>query len=137
MKTMLNWFINPSVRATRIWIVAEIALIFILLSIPGDRLPNQDHWWKDLPIDKMVHMILFGVLAFGFFANFRASKKIQLQGDRPKALALLFCATLGIGMEYYQKFFVPTRGFEVADMLADTFGAILALPIFKFIYRNK
>jgi VanZ family protein len=39
-------------------------------------------------------------------------------------------------MEYYQKYFVPSRGFEVADMLADTFGAILALPIFNFIHRN-
>jgi VanZ family protein len=134
---MLNWFINPSVRATRIWIVAEITLIFILLSIPGDRLPSQDHWWKDLPIDKLVHMILFGILAFAFFANFKASNKPTLQGDRPKALALIFCLLLGIGMEYYQKYFVPSRGFEVADMLADTFGAILALPIFNFIHRNK
>jgi VanZ family protein len=82
-------------------------------------------------------MMLFGILAFAFFANFKASNKSTLQGDRPKALALIFCLLLGIGMEYYQKYFVPSRGFEVADMLADTFGAILALPIFNFIHRNK
>lgn len=134
---MLNWFINPSLRLTRIWIITEIALIFVLLSLPGDRLPNQDHWWKDLPIDKLVHMLLFGILAFGFFANFNASKKASLQGDRPRALALIFCILFGIGMEFYQKYFVPSRGFEVADMLADSVGAIFALPVFKWIHRIR
>ena len=39
--------------------------------------------------------------------------------------------------EYYQKYFVPSRGFEVSDMLADALGALLALPIFTFIKKYK
>jgi VanZ family protein len=39
-------------------------------------------------------------------------------------------------MEYYQKYFVPTRGFEVADMLADAVGALLALPIFMMLRKK-
>lgn len=134
---MLNWFTNPSLRFSRIWIGVVITLIFILLSIPGDSLPNQNHWWSDLPVDKLVHMLLFGTLAFSFFTNFKVANKSALQGDRPKALALIFCILFGIGMEFYQKYFVPTRGFEVADMLADAIGAIFALPVFNFIHRNK
>jgi VanZ family protein len=34
-------------------------------------------------------------------------------------------------MEYYQKYFVPSRGFEVGDMLADAIGALVALPFFN------
>jgi VanZ family protein len=36
-------------------------------------------------------------------------------------------------MEFYQKYFVPTRGFEVGDMLADAIGALLALPFFNMV----
>jgi VanZ family protein len=39
-------------------------------------------------------------------------------------------------MEYYQKYYVPSRGFEVSDMLADAIGAMLALPIFNYIRRK-
>jgi VanZ family protein len=56
---------------------------------------------------------------------------------RAKAYALIFCMLYGIAMEYYQKYFVPSRGFEVADMLADTAGAILALPIFTWLLNKS
>jgi VanZ family protein len=36
-------------------------------------------------------------------------------------------------MEFYQKNFVPSRGFEVGDMLADAMGALLALPFFNLV----
>ena len=39
-------------------------------------------------------------------------------------------------MEYYQKYFVPSRGFEVSDMLADAIGALLALPLYSFIRKK-
>ena len=39
-------------------------------------------------------------------------------------------------LEYYQKYFVPTRGFEVNDMVADAVGAILALPLFNWLNKK-
>jgi VanZ family protein len=40
-------------------------------------------------------------------------------------------------MEYYQKYYVPSRGFDVNDMLADALGAILALPTLYHLRKRS
>ena len=122
---------------TSLWVIAEIVIIFILLSLPGSSFHKPALWLGELPIDKLVHLCLFGSLAFSIFYHFEKSKNKSLKTVRSKAYALLFCMLYGIGMEYYQKYFVPSRGFEVADMLADTIGAILALPIFTWSLQKS
>ena len=119
------------------WVIAEIALIFVLLSLPGSSFPDQAKWYGNFPMDKLVHICLFGSLAFSFFFHFEKSKFALLKTVRVKAYVLLFCILYGIGMEYYQKYFVPSRGFEVSDMLADAAGALIALPFFNRIYQTK
>ncbi len=121
---------------TFIWVVAEIVIVFILLSLPGSSFHTQSKWFGDFPIDKLVHVCLFGSLSFSFFIHFENTKYRQLKTVRAKAIVLIFCIVYGIGMEFYQKYFVPTRGFEVNDMLADAVGAILALPLFNWM-NNK
>jgi VanZ family protein len=121
---------------TLLWVIAEIVIIFILLSLPGNNFHTQSKWFENFPIDKLVHIALFGSLSFSFFIHFEKSKYKKLKTVRAQAYVLIFCILYGIGMEYYQKYFVPTRGFEVADMLADAAGAILALPLFYRI-REK
>jgi VanZ family protein len=121
---------------TLFWVIAEIALIFILLSLPGSSFQTHSKWFGDFPIDKFVHAFLFGTLAFSFFFHFEKSKYQILKTVKAKAYVLIFCILYGIGMEYYQKYFVPSRAFEVNDMLADAAGAILALPFFNWINRT-
>lgn len=122
-----------------LWVVTEIVLVFILLSIPGNSFHTPSRWFGDFPIDKLVHILLFGSLALSFFVYFEKANKQNLQSVRAKALVLIFCILYGIGMEFYQKYFVPSRGFEVSDMLADAIGSLLALPVFYGInkYQNK
>jgi len=121
---------------TFIWVVAEIAIVFILLSLPGSSFHTPSKWFGDFSIDKLVHVCLFGSLSFSFFVHFEKMNYKQLKTVRAKAIVLIFCIVYGIGMEFYQKYFVPTRGFEVNDMLADAVGAILALPLFNWM-NNK
>jgi VanZ family protein len=121
---------------TFIWVVAEIVIVFILLSLPGSSFHTPSKWFGNFPIDKLVHVCLFGSLSFSFFIHFENTKYRQLKTVRAKAIVLIFCIVYGIGMEFYQKYFVPTRGFEVNDMLADAVGAILALPLFNWM-NNK
>ena len=121
---------------TLLWVVAEIVLVFFLLSIPGNQFHTPSKWFGDFPIDKLVHIVLFGSLALSFFAHFEQSKNQYLQSVRAKALVLIFCILYGIGMEFYQKYFVPSRGFEVSDMLADAIGAILAVPVFSWLNQK-
>ena len=118
------------------WVIGEIILVFVLLSLPGSSFSNHSKWFGDFPIDKLVHIVLFGSLALSFFVHFENAKNTSLQSVRTKALAMIFCIVYGIAMEYYQKYFVPSRGFEVKDMLADAFGAILALPFFILLNAN-
>ncbi len=112
------------------WVIGEIILVFVLLSLPGSSFSNHAKWFGDFPIDKLVHVVLFGSLALSFFVHFEYSKNTNLKSVRAKALVMIFCIVYGIAMEYYQKYFVPSRGFEVKDMLADALGAILAMPFF-------
>lgn len=121
------------------WVVAEFILIFILLSLPGSNFHNPNNWIATiiaLPFaDKIVHMALFGSLALSLFFHFELSSKPSLKTTRTKALALIVCILYGIGMEYYQKYYVSSRGFEVLDMLADALGALCALPVFEFFKK--
>ncbi|MEN9697072.1 MAG: hypothetical protein RLZ56_493 [Bacteroidota bacterium] len=117
---------------TLFWVIAEIVVVFLLLSMPGSSFHTTSKWFGDFPIDKLVHIVLFGSLAMSFFVHFEQSTNPRLQTVRAKALVLIFCILYGIAMEFYQKFFVPSRGFEVSDMLADAIGAILAIPMLSW-----
>ena len=122
---------------TRLWVIAEIVIIFVLLSLPGNSFHTSSNWFGNLPIDKIVHVGLFGSLSFSFFYHFEKSNQQKYKSVRAKAYVLIFCMLYGIAMEYYQKYYVPSRGFEVADMLADTLGAIIALPIFTWLLNKS
>jgi VanZ family protein len=119
---------------TLVWVIFEFVLIFILLSMPSSGEPGTGwiSYILALPFaDKVIHIGLFGSLALSIFFHFEQYSNISFQSTRAKALALIACILYGIGMEFYQKYIVPSRGFEVGDMLADAIGALLALPFFN------
>ncbi len=121
---------------TFVWVIFEFVLIFILLSMPGSDIQGTS-WISiilHLPFaDKIIHMGLFGSLALSLFSHLEQYSNISFRSTRTKALSLILCIVFGIGMEFYQKYFVPSRGFEVGDMLADAMGALLALPFFNMV----
>ena len=123
---------------TLVWVIFEFVLIFILLSMPGSDIQGTS-WISiilHLPFaDKIIHIGLFGSLALSLFFHFEQYSNISFRSTRTKALSLIICIVFGIGMEFYQKYFVPSRGFEVGDMLADAMGALLALPFFNGVKR--
>jgi len=125
---------------TFVWVIAEFVLVFVLLSLPGSEFPDHASWISRimaLPFaDKIVHMGLFGSLALSLFSHFEMLTNARYKTSRAKAIALIFCILYGIGMEYYQKYFVPNRGFEVLDMLADAIGALCALPLFELFMKR-
>jgi len=123
---------------TLVWVIFEFVLIFILLSMPSSGEPGKGwlSYLLELPFaDKIIHLGLFGSLALSLFSHFEQYSNISFRSTRIKALSLILCIVFGIGMEFYQKYFVPSRGFEVGDMLADAAGALLALPFFNGVKR--
>lgn len=97
------------------------AIIFLLLSIPGSDLPEA----PSIPfLDKLIHVILFGVHVY-LWNVYLATRTSS--GKKLWIFFLIFLLTCvyGIALEYYQKYFVPNRGFEVEDMIADAIGAFI------------
>ena len=121
---------------TFVWVIFEFVLIFILLSMPAGNTPGDDwiSYLLQLPYaDKIIHVGLFGSLALSLFSHFEQYSNISFRSTRTKALSLIACILYGIGMEFYQKYFVPSRSLDVIDMLADAMGALLALPFFNMV----
>ncbi|MBX3254819.1 MAG: VanZ family protein [Chitinophagaceae bacterium] len=96
------------------------AIIFVLLSLPGSDLPEG----PSIPyLDKIIHVFLFGAHVYlwnTYLANRVKTGKILWIFF----LTFLITCLYGVGMEYYQKYFVPNRGFETGDMIADAAGAL-------------
>jgi VanZ family protein len=121
---------------TFVWVIFEFVLIFILLSMPSSGEPGTGwlSYLLELPYaDKVIHVGLFGSLALSLFFHFEQYSNISFRSTRTKALSLIACILYGIGMEFYQKYFVPSRSLDVIDMLADAMGALLALPFFNMV----
>ena len=75
--------------------------------------------------DKIGHAVAYGGLAWLMFRGFKAAN------SRPanwKESIFIFSISTGYGilMEFVQGTFFPYRFFEVADMLANAFGALVA-----------
>src|ERR1700743_3654985 len=94
-------------------------IIAILLCMPGSMLPNESHF--TIPqFDKVVHISLFG--GFVFLWNLYLSNRRHTQDHRLLRLFFLvfiLADTYGIGMEYMQKYYIPGRDFDEADIIAD------------------
>jgi VanZ family protein len=108
-------------------------VIGILLSLPGSVLPSESSF--SIPqFDKFVHIGLFG--GFVFLWNlFLSTRYTHLS---KKLLRLFFYVFVlaniyGIGMEFVQKYFIPLRDFDEADIIADMIGAGLSYGICNMV----
>ena len=100
-------------------------IIGILMCLPGKMLPNESGF--AIPeFDKFVHMSLFG--GFVFLWALYISKRITAPEKLVRWFFVIFVLAnlYGIGMEYLQKYYIPMRDFDLADIIADMAGAGLA-----------
>lgn len=120
-------------KISSLWLIAEIIFIFYMLTLPGSTLPKVNYWGQD----KIIHIILFGSLMYAALYHFDQMENSFVKTTRARVYTMIVCILYGIGMEFYQKYFVPSRGFEVSDMLADAVGVILSLPLYQKIMQRK
>ena len=97
-------------------------MIAVLLCLPGSVLPKEQGFY--IPqFDKIVHITLFG--GFVFLWTYYFSTR-GLGGRRLVKIFfyifLLACA-YGTGLEFVQKYFIPQRYYDEADIIADMVGA--------------
>ena len=97
-------------------------IIGVLLALPGNMLPSE-HKFVIPQFDKIVHISLFGgfVLLWNLYFSSRALPLKRLLGLF--FTIFILSNVFGIGMEYVQKYFIPGRDFDLADIIADMIGA--------------
>lgn len=105
-----------------IWVLIVTALSVM----PQVSLPKFDLF----SVDKLGHTGAYAIMAWLMFRGFRkATGRVALW----KEVVVIFCLCAGYGalMELIQGAFFPARFFEVDDMIANAFGAALAIPFRK------
>jgi VanZ family protein len=112
-----------------IWLM----LILILCLLPGGTF-EVGSFQSILQLDKLAHMILFGVtvilIAYGSY------RKHQKLSWGKLTLITLLTASYGLLIEFFQRSFTTSRSFDWYDFLADLIGAILGALIFQLIGKR-
>jgi VanZ family protein len=110
-------------------LVGWIIIVFVGIALPGQELPDIDTFEFS---DKVVHIILFGVVTF------LINRSITARGRGQKAAAII--SLLGgaayAGLAEIIQLFVPGRSCSLYDFYAGVFGAIIALAI-AYVLRTK
>jgi len=100
-------------------------IIGTLCCLPGKVLPNESGF-RIPQFDKLVHICMFG--GFVFLWNLYLSKRTTAMNVLLKGFFIFFVIgnIYGVGMEYAQKYWIPGRDYDLADIIADMIGAGLA-----------
>jgi len=97
--------------------------LFYLSSIPNLRVAESNFW--DEILRSGAHFIFYGL---GYFLFFRAINSGKVKKNF--LLPLLFTFTYGVFDEIHQAF-VPTRSFQLKDLLVDFGGTIVGVGLTK------
>ena len=98
-------------------LIVWIIVIFVLTGYPSLKIPTI----KETPLDKFYHIIIFFILGFLEYPLLKKFFFFLVGG------AIVFFAE-------FQQLMIPSRAFEIADMIAGIFGLLIAFFIFH--WRN-
>ncbi|MBS4042306.1 MAG: VanZ family protein [Chitinophagaceae bacterium] len=115
--------------------ISWLVLVTFLLCIPGKKLPTI-HWFGNLQLDKLVHIVLFFILCL-LVCNFFYEKNKAQTGFW---FIAFLCSCYGIGMEFVQENFIDNRAFDVGDIIADIIGSfafLVFLNLNPLYFNNK
>jgi VanZ family protein len=106
-----------------------LTILLVGCLLPGSTLPKAE----TQNLDKALHIILF--LCFTFCSLVGCVKQSQYPMLHYFALkyVIIFSITLTVVIEFIQHFFIPKRGFELLDIVADLVGISLAVALFFFV----
>lgn len=106
-----------------------ITLGYMCFATPSN-LPQIPNDWLNLPIDKVVHMMMF--LPFPILSILSTEKK------RYRVLPFIFIvgAVISILTEVIQKY-LGYRCYELTDILADIIGLMIGILISALIIKNE
>ena len=124
---MKLWWVNLPKKYFATAHILWAVVVFGLHAMPSNTFPKIS-FWENLGPDKIVHAFMF----------FVATSLAVLSGwGRIRSMLVWIFA--GVLLEYYQFFFTIDRFFDWFDVMADSFGVLLALLLLrsKFLKRSE
>jgi VanZ family protein len=110
--------------------VTWAVVILILCATPGEYIPSED-WMELLSVDKLIHALMFFILCTLFFIT-----SVRYQKPRMYATIFFFAAVIyGISLELMQATLFRNRSADWKDVVANTFGCVVALMLFGKIRK--
>ena len=120
--------------------IAWFFVVLILICLPADDIPDPPGWFewmKLIRIDKLVHSGIFALLSFLFIWPIAKSGiTAKEKWNYILRISLAVCIW-GLTTELIQKFFIPTRQFDLVDWAADSIGALIALLFSRKFFSKQ
>ncbi|HEY5918256.1 MAG TPA: VanZ family protein [Chryseolinea sp.] len=119
----------------KLWPALVWALfILALCALPGSAIPQLSFldWLKP---DKIVHLVLFGVLSFLLIRGLAGYEINSVWTNYPKTFSVIAASLYGVFVELLQEYFFEDRHGDVYDSIADALGAVTGLWFYN--YRIK
>ena len=110
-------------------------MVLISISLPKNDIPKGSDWLDlVLDFDKMIHGIMFGVLALLFIIPFYKADITAIKRKRIVVFINIATCCWGYVTECIQ-LFVPGRSYDVVDWTADCLGVFFTYALFS-LYVN-
>ena len=120
-------FFDSYIPAITWWFV-----VLILMCTPGKDLPELGSWTELISLDKLIHVGVFGLLAYLFMRPV-AIKDFTVAIKKQAFLKIAIAASIwGLTLELVQHFWIPGRSMDLMDFVADAIGCALA-----YIYSKR
>lgn len=113
---------RPGFRLTMA--ILYLLIISVLFCMPGSAFP-KNNWLSDIYFDKWVHIGFFAVLIILW--NWAANSTHR----KWSTIILVGAIAYGLLVEAVQHNFIPNRGFDIGDWIADIAGSLLGLWIWR------
>jgi hypothetical protein len=110
-------------------------VILVLCGIPGKDIPHIS-FLELLSFDKFVHAGVFFVLMILSLRGFLLQTRFVKLQQSAKQIALIMCITYGALMELMQGTLFEGRSASVLDIVANSFGCVVGLLLYKKIEQR-
>jgi len=113
------------------WILWGL-LIIVLISIPGNDLPEVSESVDHFQPDKLVHVLLFLVFVFLLMKGFDHLSPDLNSNENLFFILLLAGIILSGGTEIFQHFCIDGRNATLKDFLFNTLGCVIGWLVYSF-----
>lgn len=116
------------------------AILWTILTILLSIAPPQSLSGVNLTLpnfDKIVHFTFYVFNVYLWTVGLKKQSNSKKIRDFAFYITIIGAFLLGLILELVQHFFIKNRYFEVQDLIANSFGCIFGLILFKLIYKTS